>query len=362
VRLWDLRRVQGAPVVLRGHDGSVNAVAFSPDGKTLATASDDHLVRLWNVEKPETAARVLQGHAGPVSSVAFSPDGRWLASASRDQTVRLWDLTAAQSTGVELRGHTGAVNAAVFSPDGRWLVSASHDQTARLWDLAARPPTSLVLRGHTDSVNAAAFSPDGRHLFTVSSDHNTRMWDFSGDQPASFVLEGHSRPVTSIAFAPDGRHFATSSWDTTVRVWVHYPALNDLIAAVFAQTQRCLTAAQRATFGLANAGSGAIRSGFRPSWSAVTGVRDANDYRSSDADPRANRLANSLPRGNGLHICDRARRAAVRDRCHAILDGRDHDDRSGKPAIHAARHRLAYVPSFPHVFFAHLLARAVRRR
>jgi WD40 repeat protein len=256
VRLWDLRRVQGAPVVLRGYDGSVNAVAFSPDGKTLATASDDHLVRLWNVEKPETAARVLQGHAGPVSSVAFSPDGRWLASASWDQTVRLWDLTAAQSTWVELRGHTGAINAAVFSPDGRWLVSASHDQTARLWDLAARPPTSLVLRGHTDSVNAAAFSPDGRHLFTVSSDHNTRMWDFSGDQLASFVLEGHSRPVASIAFAPDGRHFATSSWDTTVRVWVHYPALNDLIAAVFAQTQRCLTAAQRATFGLANAGSG----------------------------------------------------------------------------------------------------------
>jgi len=110
--------------------------------------------------------------------------------------------------------------------------------------------TSVVLRGHTDSVNAAAFSPDGRHLITVSSDHNARLWDFSGDELASFVLEGHSRPVTSVAFAPDGRHFATSSWDKTARIWVHYPALSDLIAAVLDRSQRCLSAAQRATFGL----------------------------------------------------------------------------------------------------------------
>jgi WD40 repeat protein len=122
--------------------------------------------------------------------------------------------------------------------------------------LSASPPSSVVLKGHTDSVNAAAFSPDGRHLFTVSSDHNARMCDFSVDPPASFLLEGHSRPVTSIAFAPDGRHFATGSWDETVRVWVHYPALNDLIAAMLAYTQRCLTATQRAVFGLLNASAG----------------------------------------------------------------------------------------------------------
>jgi len=250
VRLWDLRRVQTVPIVLRGHAGSVNSVAFSPDGTMLATASDDHTVRLWNIENSSTAGRLLQGHAGPVSSVAFSPDGRRLATASWDQTVRLWDLTAAQPTWTELHGHSGAVNSAVFSPDGQWLVTTSHDQTARLWDLGVSTPTSVVLGGHTDSVNAAAFSPDGRHLITVSSDHNARMWDLSGDQPASFVLEGHSRPVTSVAFAPDGRHFATSSWDKTVRIWVHYPALSDLIAAVFAHTQRCLTSAQRVAFGL----------------------------------------------------------------------------------------------------------------
>jgi WD40 repeat protein len=253
VRLWDLQRPQAVSVVLRGHTGSVNSVAFNPDGTMLATGSDDHTVRLWSIKNTSTAERVLQGHAGPVSAVAFSPDGRQLATASWDQTVRLWDLTAAQPTWAELRGHSGAVNSVIFSRDGRWLVTTSHDQTARWWDLGVSRPTSVVLGGHTDSVNAAAFSSDGRHLITVSSDHNARMWDFSGDQPASFVLEVHSRPVTSVAFAPDGRHFATSSWDKTVRIWVHYPALSDLIAAVFAHTQRCLTSAQRVSFGLSAA-------------------------------------------------------------------------------------------------------------
>lgn len=251
-RLWDSSDTGKIPIILRGHTRAVNAVAYAPDGATLATASDDHTARLWNAQNPEVPPRVLRGHAGPVSSVAFSPDGKWLATASWDQTIRLWNLAANEPVSTELRGHAGAVNSVAFSPDGRWLVSTSHDQTARLWDLRASEPTSVVLRGDTDSVNDAVFSPNGRYLITASSDHDARLWDLTGSEPASFILEGHSRPVTSIAFAPDGRHFATGSWDKTIRVWTHYPRVDDLIAAALEQSQRCLTSAQLARFGLAN--------------------------------------------------------------------------------------------------------------
>jgi COMPASS component SWD3 len=257
-------------LTLKGHLGLVSAVAYSPDGMTIASVSSDKTVKLWDTITG-TLKSTLVGHAKEINAIAFSPNGTVLASGSLDGTTKLWDVTTGQLVHT-LAGHSASVQSVAFSADGAIVVSGSWDQNIKVWNvskgilirtikgqcdvinslaitmlppdfpLSKRGHREIIaigtqfdgrikiwdlhtgervqtLAGHDDSgVTAITISPDGRTLASSGWDKTVRVWNLETTEE-KYTLKAHSDSVWSVAFSPDGKTLASGSWDKTIKLW-----------------------------------------------------------------------------------------------------------------------------------------------
>jgi WD40 repeat protein len=201
----------------RGHTSRVTTVAWSPNGKYIASGSLDQTVQVWAANPGNHFHPfIYRGHTAGVQAVAWSPDSQRVVSGSIDKTVQVWDAITGDHVAI-YHGHTDIVNTVACSPDGKYIASGSADGTVRMWD-AATGKQKYVYRGHLASVNSIMWSPDSQRVASGASDKTVQILDATTGNHW-FTYRGHTDRVSSVSWSPDGKHIVSGSWDKTVQVW-----------------------------------------------------------------------------------------------------------------------------------------------
>ena len=232
VVLWDAGK---PPRILRGHASPVLRVAYSSDGKRLASADEAGAIRVWDVESEKTT-RVLVG-AAPTTSLRFGPNAEWLVAGGEDGSIRLWNLTS-EFPPIAFPGHPYPVTDLAVSPDGKRIASASQDRSVRVWDVAG--PSELFACPHDHWATAVTFSADGKTLFSASADNKVRVWDAATGR-LRFELHGAGDAIRTLAASPTGDRLAGVGFDRSVAVWD--VAARKLIRSYPADAERIRTVA-----------------------------------------------------------------------------------------------------------------------
>jgi WD40 repeat protein len=251
-RVWESDS-ESPSEVINVHNGVVLKFAFNRQGNLLATAGREGNLKVWDFASRQLLQTINLEEGAYAYDVKFSPDGKTLATASfmplqGSGKIELWDVTSGEplfSLGEGLDGNL-AVWTVDFSPNGKQLAGGYSDNTARVWDVSEMQPQAqpaFILRGHSDSIWTLAYSPDGSRLATASLDYTAKLWDVTPGANQGQLLAtypGHTAAVSDVTFSPDGFYLSAASWDGTVRVY--FTQLKDLIATARERTIRSLTA------------------------------------------------------------------------------------------------------------------------
>lgn len=263
VRLWDANTGQSlgpartAPI----GENRLLAVALSDTGLRVAGLTRYNTVQVMNADTGEAIGPALAGHTDPVEAAAFSVDGHRLATGSVDGTVRMWNADTGDRLGAGMVNHGDRVYALAFSSDGQRLVTGGSDDVARVWNVETGRQIATI--PHTDDLRNVAISPDGRTVATGGTDKAVHLWNVDTGEPVGPPLVGHADWVQGLSYSSDGHHLASGSADRSLRLW----SLDDLPVTI-GDTGRLRTAALSADARLlaTNDSDGIVRL-----WNAETG-------------------------------------------------------------------------------------------